>query len=181
MIFHFSALISKYVRKIFHLVAYFFFQCIFATSKTNLSNGDRTKISQAKVPRSNLSGHIFLWFHWHLSEITMIPMAQCVGQQGLKALGRGSNPSFYRYSFYFINAILNFEDCFLLLVSKLLSSASFSRCFMKWNADFCSFFFIIIIIILIIIIIIIIISSKITTNLQLLHLNSLPAYYILAC
>ena len=43
----------------------------------------------------SLSCQIFLWFHWHLSEFLIVPMAQWVGQQGSEAVEAGSIPSLY--------------------------------------------------------------------------------------
>ena len=43
----------------------------------------------------SLSHQLFSWFHWHLSEIPMVPMAQWVGQQGFEAVDTGSNPSLH--------------------------------------------------------------------------------------
>ena len=64
-------------------------------SNINFSSGVWTNIPQAVGPGSNLSGHKFSQFQWHLSELSTVPMAQWVGQQGSEALGTGSNPSLY--------------------------------------------------------------------------------------
>ena len=43
----------------------------------------------------SLSRQISLWFHWHLSEVPMVPMALWVGQQWFEAVDTGSNPSLH--------------------------------------------------------------------------------------
>ena len=43
----------------------------------------------------SLSRQISLWFHWHLSEVPMVPMALWVGQHWFEAVDTGSNPSLH--------------------------------------------------------------------------------------
>ena len=65
----------------------------------NDSSGVRTtRFWSGRSGFESLSCHTFLWFHWHLSEFPIVPMAQWVGQQGSEAAGTGSNPSIYLHS-----------------------------------------------------------------------------------
>ena len=42
----------------------------------------------------SLSCQILKWFHWHLTQIPMVPMAQSVGQQSFAAVDTGLSPAF---------------------------------------------------------------------------------------
>ena len=54
-----------------------------------------------------LSCQVILWFRWHLSEISMVSMAQWLGQQGFEAICSGSNLSFYlHFLFWIIRGII---------------------------------------------------------------------------
>ena len=64
----------------------------------------------------SLSHQIFWWFHWHFSEIPMVPMAQWVGQQGFEAVDTCSNPSLHLHFYLLRRKIL-----ILPLSSSLLS------------------------------------------------------------
>ena len=61
----------------------------------------------------SLSCQILLWFHWHLTQIPMVPLAQWVGQQGFEAVDTGLNPSLYRH---FLTQILRRK----IVISPLL-------------------------------------------------------------
>ena len=64
----------------------------------------------------SLSHQRFSWFHWHFSEIPMVPMAQWVGQQGFEAVDTCSNPSLHLHFLLLRRKIL-----ILPLSSPLLS------------------------------------------------------------
>ena len=65
---------------------------------SNGSHGTVCRTTRFWASRSgfeSLSHELFSWFHWLLSEIPMVPMAQWVGQQGFEAVDTGSNPSLH--------------------------------------------------------------------------------------
>ena len=66
--------------------------------------GEDKHFSSTRSGFESLSGHkILIWFHWHLSQTPIVPMAQWVPQQASEALGTGSNLNLYPH-FNFINA-----------------------------------------------------------------------------
>ena len=70
---------------------------IFHSNGSHGTVGRTTGFWSGRSGFESLSCQIFLWFHWHFSEIPMLLMAQWVGQQGSKAVGTGSNPSLYLF------------------------------------------------------------------------------------
>ena len=99
--------IFKYARKLFiqYSGAVFLFlivsfcQLFLFSNKWSRPCGEDKYFSSSSSGFGSLSGHNCLWFHWHLSEIQIVPMAQSVGQRGSEALGTGSNPSLYLHFF----------------------------------------------------------------------------------
>ena len=83
----------------FSRVVFLFFQSKIANSfysKKMTAMGLGQQCSQAVGPGSSLCrAKYFNDFTWHWSEISMVPMAQWVGQQGFEAVGTGSEPSLY--------------------------------------------------------------------------------------
>ena len=67
----------------------------FHSNGSNGTVGRTTGFWDGRSGFESLSHQIFSWFHWHLSEIPMVPMAQWVGQQGFEAVDTGSNPSLH--------------------------------------------------------------------------------------
>ena len=72
----------------------------------------------------SLSGHRFLWFHWHLSAIPIVHMAKLIGQQGSEAVCIGSNPSLY---LQFLTLLIRRKNVIPLLCLKIFTTRIFLK------------------------------------------------------
>ena len=83
----------KNIHSVGSFFFFFFFHSKIANSfysKINDSSGVRTtSFLSGRSGFESLSCQIFLWFHWHLSEIPIVHMAQWVGEQDFEAVGTG--------------------------------------------------------------------------------------------
>ena len=78
-------------------------------SKINDSSGVRTSSWSDRSGFQSLPCQIFLWFHWHLSEFAIVPMAHWVGQHGSEAVGSGSSLCRAKYFYDFTDIFQIFQ------------------------------------------------------------------------